>query len=81
VILLDLMMPQMDGFEFVGELRSREEWREIPVVVVTAKDITQEDRLRLNGYVAQIIQKGAHSRDALLTEIRDLVRAAVPGKD
>jgi CheY-like chemotaxis protein len=82
VILLDLMMPQMDGFEFVADLRSREEWRTIPIVVVTAKDITQEDRLRLNGYVTKIIRKGEHSRDALLREIRDLVRArSVSGKD
>jgi CheY-like chemotaxis protein/anti-sigma regulatory factor (Ser/Thr protein kinase) len=80
VILLDLMMPQMDGFEFVAYLRSREEWRTIPVVVVTAKDITQEDRLRLNGYVTQVIQKGAHSRDALLAEVRDLVRARCVGQ-
>jgi CheY-like chemotaxis protein len=75
VILLDLMMPQMDGFEFVADLRSREEWRTIPVVVLTAKDITQEDRLRLNGYVTQVIQKGTYGRDALLAEVRDLVRA------
>jgi len=74
-ILLDLMMPQMDGFEFVADLRSREEWRTIPVVVLTAKDITQEDRLRLNGYVTQVIQKGTYGRDALLAEVRDLVRA------
>jgi CheY-like chemotaxis protein len=74
VILLDLMMPQMDGFEFVADLRSREEWRTIPVVVATAKDITQEDRLRLNGYVTQVIQKGTYSRDALLAEVRDLLR-------
>jgi CheY-like chemotaxis protein len=74
MILLDLMMPQMDGFEFVAQLRGREEWRAIPVVVVTAKDITQEDKLRLNGYVAQIIKKGAHNRDVLLTEVRDLIR-------
>ena len=81
VILLDLMMPQMDGFEFVADLRSREEWRTIPVVVLTAKDITQEDRLRLNGYVTQVIQKGTYSRDALLAEVRDLVRARCVGKD
>jgi CheY-like chemotaxis protein len=80
VILLDLMMPYMDGFEFVDELRSREEWRTIPVIVVTAKDITQEDRLRLNGYVARIIQKGAHNRDALLAEVRDLLRARCVGQ-
>jgi CheY-like chemotaxis protein len=80
VILLDLMMPHMDGFEFVADLRSREEWRTIPVVVVTAKDITEEDRLRLNGCVTEVIQKGTYSREALLGEIRDLVRAHCVGQ-
>lgn len=70
LILLDLMMPEMDGFTFVEELRKREEWRSIPVVVITAKDITLEDRLRLNGCVQQIMQKGAYTRDQLLQEIR-----------
>ncbi|MBI4494088.1 MAG: response regulator, partial [Chloroflexi bacterium] len=60
LILLDLMMPEMDGFEFVVELRKRSEWRTIPVVVVTAKDLTVEDRLRLNGYVEKILQKGTY---------------------
>jgi CheY-like chemotaxis protein len=44
VIILDLMMPKMDGFEFLNELRSRPNWRDIPVVVITAKDLTDEDR-------------------------------------
>ncbi|MFC5469761.1 response regulator [Cohnella suwonensis] len=73
LILLDLMMPNMDGFEFVAELRKREEWRPIPVVVVTAKDLTAEDRLRLNGYVENIVQKGQLQREALLAEIRNLI--------
>jgi len=77
VILLDLMMPEMDGFEFVAEVRKHEAWRAIPIVVVTAKDLTEEDRLRLNGYVEKILQKGAHSRDGLLREVRDLVMACV----
>jgi CheY-like chemotaxis protein len=81
VILLDLMMPEMDGFEFVADLHSREEWRDIPVVVLTAKDITHEDRQRLNGYVTQVIQKGANSRDALLAEVRDLIRACCNDRD
>ena len=59
LILLDLMMPEMDGFEFVAELRRNEAWRSIPVVVVTAKDLTREDRERLDGYVRKIFQKGA----------------------
>ena len=63
VVLLDLMMPEMDGFEFVAEFRRHEAWRTIPVVVVTAKDLTADDRARLNGYVQKILQKGAHSRE------------------
>jgi CheY-like chemotaxis protein len=75
VILLDLMMPEMDGFEFVAALRHRPEPPRVPIIVVTALDLTVEDRLRLNGYVEKILQKGAHSGEALLAEIRDLVAA------
>jgi signal transduction histidine kinase/DNA-binding response OmpR family regulator/HAMP domain-containing protein len=77
LILLDLMMPEMDGFQFVTELRKNKAWRAIPVVVVTAKDLTVEDRLRLNSYVERILQKEAYSREALLAEVRDLVAAGV----
>jgi signal transduction histidine kinase/CheY-like chemotaxis protein len=76
-IVLDLMMPEMDGFEFLVELRRHEGWRSIPVLVVTAKDLTDEDRWRLNGGVERIIQKGLHGREALLAEIRGLLRAHV----
>jgi CheY-like chemotaxis protein len=77
LILLDLMMPEMDGFEFLSELRRHEEWRGIPVAVVTAKDLTQDDRARLNGHVARIMQKGASSRDDLLEEVHSLVSLAI----
>jgi hypothetical protein len=73
LILLDLMMPEMDGFQFVAELRKHEEWRTIPVVVVTAKDLTPEDRLRLSGYVETVLQKGAYGKEDLLSEVRDLI--------
>ncbi len=73
LILLDLMMPEMDGFEFVSELRRHEEWRCVPVVVITAKDISPEDRERLNGYVEKYLQKGAYSSEALLREVRNLI--------
>jgi PAS domain S-box-containing protein len=74
LILLDLMMPEMDGFAFVTELRKSEEGRRIPVVVLTSKDITQEDRRRLTGSVELILQKGAASRETILTEIRSLLK-------
>jgi CheY-like chemotaxis protein len=75
LILLDLLMPEMDGFEFLAELRRHEDWRSIPVVVVTAKDLDAADRIRLNGRVETILQKGAFSREELLGELRDLVKA------
>ncbi|HEX3882274.1 MAG TPA: response regulator [Stellaceae bacterium] len=56
-IVLDLMMPEMDGFEFLNEFRRHAEWRELPVLVVTARDLTADDRARLNGSVERIIQK------------------------
>ncbi len=73
LILLDLMMPEMDGFEFVEKLRQRTEWQRVPVVVLTAKDVTPEDRLRLNGSVQRILHKGAQDRTELMAEVRRLV--------
>ena len=73
LIVLDLMMPEMDGFSFLEALRKRPEWRAIPVVVVTAKDLIAEDRQRLNGYVQYIVQRGSHTHEELLQEIADRV--------
>jgi DNA-binding response OmpR family regulator len=77
IILLDLMMPVMDGFEFLVELRREDAWRGIPVIVLTARDLSAEERERLNGSVTRILQKGAHGREALLAEVRALVAASV----
>ncbi|MGH8678660.1 MAG: response regulator, partial [Burkholderiales bacterium] len=76
-ILLDLMMPQMDGFEFLSALHEREAWRQIPVVIVTAKDLTAEDHERLNGSVIRILQKGAYAQEDLLTEVQALLAASI----
>jgi signal transduction histidine kinase/CheY-like chemotaxis protein len=76
-ILLDLMMPEMDGFEFLVELRRQAAWRDIPVIVVTAMDLTEEDRRRLSGEVERIIEKGAYGRDELLREVGRLLTAAI----
>ena len=76
LVLLDLMMPELDGFRFVERLRAEPAGRAIPVLVVTAKDLTEEERRRLNGKVEKVIQKGAYSRDALLAEVRQVVQAS-----
>ncbi|MGH6805153.1 MAG: ATP-binding response regulator, partial [Methyloceanibacter sp.] len=62
LIVLDLMMPEMDGFAFIEALRQNAAWRSIPIVVVTAKDLTAEDHRRLSGYVQQVLHKGAYDR-------------------
>jgi len=69
LVLLDLMMPVMDGFQFVSLLRQNPKFAHIPVVVITAKDLTAEERQRLTGSVSQIIQKGAVDREKLLRDI------------
>jgi len=73
LILLDLMMPEMDGFEFILHLRQHEEWSTIPVVVLTAKDITIDDRIWLNSRVDTVFQKGAYQREELLSQLRQLL--------
>jgi CheY-like chemotaxis protein len=73
----------MDGFEFAGRMRLRSEWRSIPIVVVTARDLSIVERQRLNGYVEMILQKPGDSREALLQQVCDLVAdfAAHPKRD
>jgi len=73
LILLDLMMPEMDGFEFVYQLRNHPEWVTIPVVVLTAKDLSQADLSRLHGRVQTIFQKGAYDTAELLEEVHKLL--------
>lgn len=70
VILLDLMMPNMDGFEFVETLRRDPAGQSIPVVVVTAKELSETDRSRLAGTVQQVLQKGSTTPQQLLAEVR-----------
>lgn len=73
LIILDLMMPEMDGFEFAVHLSRNPDWSQIPVVVLTAKDLTSDDRRRLTGYIEKIIQKGAFNQDQLVSELRRVV--------
>jgi CheY-like chemotaxis protein len=70
LIVLDLMMPTVNGFDVVQALRERTETARIPVVVVTAKRVTPEDRARLNGYVTAIMEKGQFDRSGFMAEVR-----------
>jgi PAS domain S-box-containing protein len=70
LVVLDLSMPLMDGFDFAAELRDRAEGRDLPILVTTARDLSPEDHARLNGKVQAILQKGSFTRDELLREVR-----------
>ena len=73
LVLLDLLMPVMDGFEFLEAFRQDPAWREVPVVVVTAKHLTAEDHRRLDGSVLRILPKGMSSLEELLREVERLL--------
>ena len=69
----------MDGFELAAELHRHPEWRSIPIVVLTAKDLTADEVKRLNGNVHTILDKAGCSRDELMHQVRDLLTGlAVP---
>jgi CheY-like chemotaxis protein len=76
-VVLDLVMPEMNGFEFLAAFRSHAAWRSVPVVVLTALELTEEDRRRLNGEVERVLRKGACERDELLAEVRQALAAAL----
>jgi signal transduction histidine kinase/CheY-like chemotaxis protein len=78
LILLDLVMPEMDGFRFVEEKRRHDGGRAIPVVVLTAKDMTAEERRQLRGGVDEILQKGSYTTEQFDRTIRSLIGAYGP---
>jgi CheY-like chemotaxis protein len=73
VIVLDLMMPEMDGFQLVAALQQHPVWRDIPVVVVTALDLSAEDRARLNSGIEAILLKETFKPADLIEGLRRLV--------
>jgi CheY-like chemotaxis protein len=70
LIVLDLMMPEVSGFDVVTALNEQPDTARIPILVVTAKHITPEDRARLNGYVTAIMEKANFDRDRFIAEVR-----------
>ncbi len=74
IILLDLLMPGMDGFEVIERIKAKEEWRDIPIVVVTAKDLTDADWEFLRQRVNKIIRKSGLDEETLVGEVQGLLR-------
>jgi CheY-like chemotaxis protein len=70
LIILDLMMPEVDGFDVIGRLKEGEDSRDIPIIVVTAKGLAQEEAKYLKGNIERIVRKAAFSREELLKDIR-----------
>ncbi|MDT7952038.1 MAG: response regulator [Acetobacteraceae bacterium] len=78
VVLLDLMLPDMDGFMVLKSLRARDEWKDITVVILTAKDITADERQILQGEADQILTKGNTTYRELAEQLRGLSPAPMP---
>ncbi|MCA9573475.1 MAG: response regulator, partial [Myxococcales bacterium] len=74
LILLDLMMPEMDGFGFLEEIRSDPTWRDIPVVVVTAKTLTVQEHEYLSHRTQQVVAKSDHTT----VDLAEAIRTAIP---
>ena len=75
LILLDLMMPVLDGFDFLQQVRGHHSWCSIPVIVMTAKDLNDYDRQRLNGCVLDVLEKQQRNLEELLGEaLQDVKR-------
>ncbi len=81
LVLLDLMMPEMDGFEVLHVMREQETTRSIPVVVLTSKVLSEEDMQRLNQGVAVILEKGLFSVEETLTQIEDALERSQISSD
>jgi PAS domain S-box-containing protein len=76
LVLLDLVMPEMSGIEVVAALRADERTRAVPILLVTAHQLSAAERARLNGDVAAVLSKGASQIEDLVSEIERVLRAA-----
>ena len=73
VMLLDLIMPEMDGFEVMRKMRLNPVWRDIHVVIVTSKDLSRDELEWLRGHAMDVFQKGAYGRAELITAVRGMI--------
>jgi signal transduction histidine kinase/DNA-binding response OmpR family regulator len=80
MILLDLMMPEMDGFAVLDEIGRRPEWQHIPVVILTGKDLSPTERECLQGRVHDVIAKGSVTANDLVAVVRRILRERSPEK-
>lgn len=78
LIILDLMMPQVDGFQVVQRLASEPHTRDIPIIICTAMDLSDEERNELNGQIQSIIQKTGHVKEQVLETIKQIERCRTP---
>jgi threonine synthase len=74
LIVLDLMMPELDGFAVLDALRANQDTANIPVIVATAKELTPDEKSRLNGHIQSLMQKGDFLNDEFLEEVRLLIK-------
>lgn len=74
LIILDLMMPEMDGFTVIEALRAKQETATIPVIVATAKELTTDEKSRLGGQIQSLMQKGDFLNDEFLEEVKSLIK-------
>jgi CheY-like chemotaxis protein len=79
LVLLDLMMPGVSGFDVVEKLRGSDSTRAIPIIVLTAKDLTDDDKAQLSGRVSRILARRTTGAADLLSQVQEvLVHRAVP---
>ena len=74
VLLLDLMMPEMDGFEVLNRIRAHPETKDLPVIIVTAKDLSEKERQQLESRTLSVLAKGTHTSGILVKEIRNALK-------
>jgi threonine synthase len=74
LVILDLMMPEMDGFTVIEALRSKPETATIPVIVATAKELTPDEKNRLGGHIQALMQKGDFLNDEFLDEVKSYIK-------